>query len=55
LFTPGPLNTTDRVKQSMNFDYGSRDPNFIAIIEKVRNGLLDICKLKKGKYECILM
>jgi len=26
LFTPGPLLTTDSVKQQMLKDYGSRDP-----------------------------
>ena len=55
MFTPGPLNTTARVKQSMNFDYGSRDPKFLEIVEKIRNNLLTICKLKKGNYECILL
>ena len=29
-----------RVKESMNFDYGSRDPEFIKIIADFRNGLL---------------
>lgn len=49
MFTPGPLCTSDRVKKTMNIDYGSRDPIFIKYIQDIRNNLLEICKVKKGK------
>ncbi|KRW99822.1 Pyridoxal phosphate-dependent transferase [Pseudocohnilembus persalinus] len=55
LFTPGPLNTTDRVKQTMLQDYGSRDPNFMKFLNQIRNQLLQLCNVQKGEYECILM
>ena len=55
LFTPGPLSTTERVKQTMNFDYGSRSPEFVKLVADIRQSLLDICNVKKGEYESILL
>ena len=42
LFTPGPLTTSEPVKQAMLRDLGSRDTAFIATIGKIRNGLLGL-------------
>jgi len=39
----------------MLYDYGSRDKNFIKIIQEVRENLLDLCRVKKGEYESILL
>ncbi len=55
LFTPGPLSTTKRVKRAMLFDYGSRDPKFIQIIQSIRKELLEIAEVRKGEYECVLL
>jgi 2-aminoethylphosphonate-pyruvate transaminase len=40
LLTPGPLTTSATVKQAMLRDWGSRDPAFIAMNRRVREGLL---------------
>jgi len=40
LFTPGPLNTTARVRNAMRDDWGSRTPEFIDLTARVRAGLL---------------
>lgn len=42
LFTPGPIVTTSKVKLSMNYDYGSRDPSFIKLISDMRSDILKI-------------
>lgn len=42
LLTPGPLTTSKSVKAAMVHDWGSRDANFIAINNAVRNGLVEI-------------
>ena len=56
LFTPGPLTTSEPVKQAMLRDLGSRDTAFIATIGKIRNGLLGLAGLSQEQgYECVLM
>ncbi|MCP5062149.1 MAG: 2-aminoethylphosphonate--pyruvate transaminase [Ignavibacteriae bacterium] len=55
LFTPGPLTTSQTVKQSMLRDFGSRDKEFIASVENIRERLLELSKVTKGNYETILM
>lgn len=40
LFTPGPLTTSQTVKNAMMRDLGSRDPAFIRIVADVRNRCL---------------
>jgi 2-aminoethylphosphonate-pyruvate transaminase len=42
LLTPGPLTTAPEVKRAMNRDLGSRDDEFVALSERVRQRLLDI-------------
>lgn len=56
LFTPGPLTTSLTVKQAMLRDLGSRDDEFIAVIQRVRNRLLAVAGVsQKQGYECVLM
>lgn len=56
LFTPGPLTTSQTVKQAMLRDLGSRDSEFIQIVREVRDGLLAIAGVRPSDgYECVLM
>src|SRR5208283_5190243 len=55
LFTPGPLTTSPTVKRAMLRDYGSRDSEFISIIQRIRAGLLDLAGARKGDYEVVLI
>ena len=40
LLTPGPLTTADRTRAAMDRDWGSRDGDFVAMSERVRDRLL---------------
>ncbi len=42
LLTPGPLTTAAETRAAMQRDWGSRDPSFIALTARVRQGLLDL-------------
>jgi 2-aminoethylphosphonate-pyruvate transaminase len=54
LFTPGPLTTSLPVKQAMLRDLGSRDTEFIRVIQEIRDGLLDVAGLSQAAgYEAI--
>jgi 2-aminoethylphosphonate-pyruvate transaminase len=55
LFTPGPLTTSETVKQAMLRDLGSRDDEFIAIVRGIRRDLLSLCGPGAGDYEAIPM
>ena len=56
LFTPGPLSTSMPVKQAMLRDLGSRDDEFIGIINFVQKKILDLAGLGKSKeYVTVLM
>ena len=55
LFTPGPLTTSQRVKQSMLNDLGSRDYSFIELLKDIRTRLLETGGVKKGEYEAIIL
>ena len=55
LFTPGPLTTSQTVKQAMLRDLGSRDHEFIELIKKIRNSLLEIGEVKARGYEAVIM
>lgn len=44
LLTPGPLTTSLSVKQAMLRDWGSRDPDFIAMIARIRSRLVALAK-----------
>lgn len=43
LFTPGPLTTSQTVKQAMLRDLGSRDTEFITIVQNIRQHLVALC------------
>lgn len=45
LFTPGPLTTSDAVKEHMLSDLGSRDYEFIKTVREIRAGLLHLAGL----------
>jgi 2-aminoethylphosphonate-pyruvate transaminase len=54
LFTPGPLTTSQTVKQAMLRDMGSRDAEFIDIIRDVRQRLVALCA-DPEEYTAVLM
>jgi 2-aminoethylphosphonate-pyruvate transaminase len=56
LFTPGPLTTSQTVKQAMLRDLGSRDVEFIDTVRRIRQSLLALAGLSQDTgYEAILM
>ncbi len=55
LFTPGPLTTSESVKQAMLRDLGSRDDEFLEVVRKIRCRLLDLANVAAGHYEAVLM
>ena len=55
LFTPGPLTTSATVKGAMLRDFGSRDKEFIALVQEVRDELLALGGVSTEKYTAILM
>ncbi len=56
LFTPGPLNTTLSVKEAMLHDMGSRDKEFLEVVNEIRSELLDIAGLTpEDGYDTVLM
>jgi len=55
LFTPGPLNTSAKVKQAMFVDVGSRDQEFINAVQEIRTRLLDIADVDKNNYTTVII
>lgn len=55
LFTPGPLSTSETVKQAMLRDLGSRDGEFLTLIKNIRHRLLELGQVADGSYEAVLM
>jgi len=55
LFTPGPLTTSETVKQAMLRDVGSRDTEFIAAVRDIRRRLVAIGEASEDEYTAILM
>ncbi len=55
LFTPGPLTTSQTVKQAMLRDLGSRDAEFIAIVQEIRQKLVELGQAKPDQYTAVLM
>jgi 2-aminoethylphosphonate-pyruvate transaminase len=55
LFTPGPLTTSETVKQSMLRDLGSRDKEFLSVVSHIRRRLLELGRVANGSYEAVLM
>ncbi len=55
LFTPGPLTTSRPVKQAMLRDLGSRDHEFIAVVNDVRRRLVALGQATQKQYTAIPM
>ena len=55
LFTPGPLTTSQSVKEAALVDLGSRDNSFIAIVAGIRNELLKLAHANTPEYEAVIM
>jgi len=56
LFTPGPLTTSDAVKEAMLRDVGSRDAEFVNVVREIRQSLLGIAGVSQADgYEGILI
>jgi 2-aminoethylphosphonate-pyruvate transaminase len=56
MFTPGPLTTSQTVKQAMLRDLGSRDAEFIETVCQIRETLLGLAGVSRDSgYEAVLM
>ena len=55
LFTPGPLTTSQTVKQAMLRDWGSRDKAFIDLVADIRQRLVVLARASLKEYTAVLM
>ncbi|WP_054860798.1 2-aminoethylphosphonate--pyruvate transaminase [Gracilibacillus sp. JCM 18860] len=55
LLTPGPLTTTNTIKEEMLFDRCTWDDDYKKITQKIRAQLLDLAVGKKDDYTVVLM
>jgi 2-aminoethylphosphonate-pyruvate transaminase len=56
LFTPGPLTTSQTVKEAMLQDMGSRDHAFMDAVKDTREELLRLAHVSRADgYECVIM
>ena len=55
LLTPGPLTTTDTVKQEMMFDHCTWDDDYKQITQKIRRKLLELAGVSSETYTAVLM
>lgn len=55
LLTPGPLTTTDTVKQEMLFDYSTWDNDYKEITQSIRRDLLELAHVNDTQYTTVLM
>ena len=55
LLTPGPLSTTDSVKEEMLFDRCTWDDEYKQITQKIRRQLLAIAEASPAEYTAILL
>lgn len=55
LLTPGPLTTTDTVKQEMLFDHCTWDEDYKAITQEIRRKLLALAHVSEEEYTVVLM
>eukprot|EP00164_Ancoracysta_twista_P008180 GFYU01011755.1.p1 GENE.GFYU01011755.1~~GFYU01011755.1.p1 ORF type:complete len:438 (+),score=143.75 GFYU01011755.1:37-1314(+) len=53
LFTPGPLTTSHTVKQAMLADFGSRDTQFVQVVQSVRDRLVKLGHVSTDEFTCI--
>ncbi len=55
LLTPGPLTTTDSVKEKMLFDHCTWDEDYKRITQKIRAELLRLAHVQEPEYTVVLM
>ena len=55
LFTPGPLTTSQSVKQALLRDVGSRDSEFIDRVRDIRRRLVALGGVSEAEYTAVLM
>lgn len=55
LLTPGPLTTTDTVKQEMLVDRCTWDDDYKSVTQKIRRQLLDLAHVSEDDYTAVLM
>ena len=55
LLTPGPLTTTDTVKQQMLFDHCTWDDDYKKITQEIRKSLLELAHVPEEEYTAVLM
>ncbi|MDO5417252.1 MAG: 2-aminoethylphosphonate--pyruvate transaminase [Lachnospiraceae bacterium] len=55
LLTPGPLTTTDTVKEQMLFDHCTWDDDYKQITQEIRRKLLALAHVSEEEYTCVLM
>ena len=55
LLTPGPLTTTDTVKQEMMADHCTWDDDYKQITQKIRRELLELAHVSEEDYTAVLM
>ena len=55
LFTPGPLTTSDTIKEAMRRDVGSRDEEFIEIVREIRRRLVALAGVNEEEFTAILI
>ena len=55
LFTPGPLTTSQTVKQAMLRDLGSRDVEFIELVKDIRHKLVELGQAGSDEYTTVLL
>ena len=54
LLTPGPLTTSDATRKAMVRDWGSRDPAFIALTQRVRDRITALAG-GTSTHSCVLL
>ena len=55
LLTPGPLTTTETVKEAMQIDRCTWDEDYKNMTQEIRTGLLKLAYADKGDYTTVLM
>ena len=55
LYTPGPLTTSATVRAALGRDWGSRDPQFIALVREIREQLPTLVSAQPELWTTVLM
>lgn len=53
LLTPGPLTTTDTVKEEMLVDHCTWDDDYKSITQKIRKELLELAHVDESEYTAV--